>query len=800
MPTGDRRINIYPKRLLSLTGVDTQFLTYLMNRIDEVMSSVFSDMEGTLDDQLVGLTSIANDTFAVDTTNADKGLTGAGHIIDLALVGGAGVLTGIPFENTLATPYHVGIRHQEVPYNVVEINPLTGDAEYPSYKQTYGEMGAPTSVGDGFTFIRIVVNTITEASVNHTGRTVKVWLANPVSGVDSVAFWSGTIFFGGVNNYVDIPYSGANGPLGQDTSSLPPSTTPGDYVVFIEGATWRKNTDLSLDPTNYWYIGTVTGSGAGTTPTAFNTSAQNPALLISLDKAYDTLIGTGAGRQIALDAGAVELTVDQGAGGAGDTHRAAIRVDRIDNAEVSGLCFEALATELSGVSFAGLEALYDGVGTDLLAVEPVTMAAVNTINFTRAGPTPLLQTFGIIEHTDLVVLHNDLGAYAGLYLVTSILSETSIKVRTLDGVVPAAWAVDSGTATLVRPQIWAAGPDFAAGAPSPKADGLKGVCFARVPIRIFPFGQTAMEIKNSHATAPVTRSWFDSTGILNSAGAKFTPEGVGGDTVDVDSASIVSKIGVMVRARGMRTGTACGRVIEASGRMGAPHRFYDDFNYRPAAWTTGIPASLVHRYANALVGAASDTLMLPQGGNNELFHGGMLGLRADLTASNNYAILYGPDTIWYPKNNWFLLFFRYGFDATTNNRKDTIALVSGSTAHQIGFEYEDGLNANWRGFSIDGTGAKTYTANLGVPVANTLYTFCAVVTDNVDAYYHSSFGGVPTNLPLWVAGGGLAGLAANNAFTLMAKSEYVGAPGAGVRDSYLDYWEWEDDLTHWTGA
>lgn len=782
MPTGDRRIEIYPKRLLSLTGVDTQFLKYLIGEIDEVMAAIFSGAEGTLDTDTVGITSSANDVFTLDYSSASKGVTGNGKLIDLSLVNGTDITSAIPFENTNTIPYYVGIRHQEVPYQKVEENPLTLDAEYPSQKQTYGEQGAPTSVTDNTTYIRIILNTITESGVDHSGRKVKVWLADPVSVVDSVAFHEGTIAYSAPNNYVDISYSGADGPLGQDTSSGPPSTTASDYVVFIEGATWRRNTDLRTDPTNYWFIGIITGNGPAATPVAFDLSDQNPALLISLDRAYDGIAGSGSGRQVTVDSGAVLLKVP-GTGGSGDDHKAALRVERIGDAVTAGICVEAIADENNGASIAGLQALISG--TDLETEESVTQAGSDLLNFTRGAVD--LVTAGVARETDLVWITN-ISGHNGLYTIDARNSLTQLKLLNLDGSAISSWDTLSGNATILRPQIWSAHPSFSS-ASSPKADALKGTAFARTPVRIFPFGSTAVQLYSS-TDPPAVRSSFSSNALFNGYGALLNPDA--DEKLVVDPTNIPARIGKMVEFKGHVDGA--GRVWEFCGREGRPHHFSDDFNYVPAAWTSSnpsLPAALDLKYTTAFLGALSDIFMTTA--NQDANHGGVVELKSGVS-SGNYAALRAVDGLWVLKNNPVIIFFRFAV-ASTADRIDYLRFRSNSTSHMIGFYRSTGGAGgnNWRAFTDDGTTLRE-SSDLFSPTADTFYNFIMVVTSDTGVYFHTSgSGGTPTALVSFDH----TGLAANVGFRLEA---HVETSDGSTKSGYLDYWEIEDATLMYSGA
>ncbi len=439
MPTNDRKINLYHKRLLSLTAVKNNFLDYLQGAIDEVGTAFFAGASGTLDADKIGMNnSHGGSTFDIDTAAATS-VIAANHTIDLTKITGAGKTHTIPFENTAATVYWAGVFFAEVE-DGVEVNPRTGDPEYTALKQSFGNVDHPTSVTDHTSYIRVNVNSITESGVDHSGRSVKVWLVDPVHPLDSVAFFTGTIAYSAPNNYIDIPYSGANGPLGQDTSSEAPSTTAADYKVFIEGVTWRKNTDLR-GVAACAVLGKITGG----TPPTFDTGDQVNLQIISLDRAYDGIPGPGGGRKIWVDAGAVEFVTETN--GTDDEHNAQFRLTRIENTDAFQLGLEFITDSERSVPIGIFEPL--ACSTYLNATETANLSG-ETVTFTR--PTNLAHSSVALDAwTHLLWVRS--GTQKGLYGIDSCTA-TEIVARSLQTGASPAWSSETGvTCTILQPRM-----------------------------------------------------------------------------------------------------------------------------------------------------------------------------------------------------------------------------------------------------------------------------------------------------------------------------------------------------------
>lgn len=448
MATNDKKINLYHRRLLSLTSIKDNFLDYLVDSIRSLAQSMFIFSSGILDGDAIGINnSGGGNTFTLDLTNASKVLVANGEVIDLSQITGVGITESIPFENTASATYYIGIKHQEVPFGI-EANASTGDPEYPSWKQTYGEKDYPDSVSDNTTYIRLIINSITESGVDHSGRTVRVWLVDPVSLVEGTAYYEGTVVYDAPNNYVDIPYSGASGPLGQDTSVDPPSTTNTDYEVFIEGATWKKNTDLSAD-SNYAYL----GEGTGGTPPTFDPTVQDLLFTNSLDTSYDGPTGSGSGRRIIVDSGAIELVSSYMIN---DAHGAQLRLTRHGASKNCEMHLEVIGSKDQEGSFlVTLDPVKDPADTTLQDSDAVTLNAIDgRMDFTRGGVN--LQDASLrIDNRLHVVLLEGTTSNDGLYIIDSFTASYILVGTRFGGYAPdSSWEEGAtGTATILVPRF-----------------------------------------------------------------------------------------------------------------------------------------------------------------------------------------------------------------------------------------------------------------------------------------------------------------------------------------------------------
>ena len=286
MKTGVRLTEFYDKKIAPYSHMEDLFKEAFRQEFEDLNKEAFRNTGdlGYLASAVV-LSSDTDDTFDVDTNVV--GFDGVGNLINAA---SAAYGNNIAFENALGITYYVAAKFVTYEDTVVA-NPRTGSPYYDSIMTTIGEKSNPTSVVVAGPGLAINVNSITEAGVDHSGRTVRVWLTdnanfrNNGSDQAAVAFETLTISYGGGNNTVTTA-----GHLGQAT----PSIVAGDYQVMVEGVTWRRNTNLS-SVAGYIYLGTITGTGSPSQPTAFNTTGQRiwPGIISYGVDTFNTLRSDG---------------------------------------------------------------------------------------------------------------------------------------------------------------------------------------------------------------------------------------------------------------------------------------------------------------------------------------------------------------------------------------------------------------------------------------------------------------------------------------------------------------------------
>lgn len=636
MPTADNKVNIYEKRLLSLTAIKDNFLDFLTDEIDEIVSAIFQSLSGVLDADTIGLTSGANDTFDLDLTNASRVVVGTGQIIDLSLITGAGITSAIPFENTNTDTYFVGIKFAEIEQGI-EINPRTGDPEYPALKQTYGELGTPDLVTDNTTSIRVRINSITESGVDHSGRTVRVWLADPVSGVESIAFFTGTSAYSAPNNYVDIPYTSPDGPLGQDTGINPPSTTTTDYKIFIEGATWKENTDLRTD-NNYAFIGIITGNGPSATPTAFDISDQVPIFIISLDRAYDGSAGSGSGRLMFVDNEAMEI---RSRTGTTDVHHASLRIDRKAGTEDGGIGLELINDQSDGKEACAVHLLPMVHSTQGLIVNNPA-SSTNPDLVTRTGAVDWGAS-GVKPRADFAWLQG-FSTIDGLYAISAITA-TQLTLRNMDNSAPTFPNGETGNITILRivqatgspvfgaaalPTLSVKGPNVFTGLNEDSSPPLNAAA------KFFGFANDCAFFYDTLTDSlnPTVRGRATQRGVISAEGVEVLSNPLaafsGSDTELVHS--IISPAhdppAQIHTARAARFVNSRGLEItrhEIRGRVADVHRFKDDFNYHSGTWGTGLTLAPYYDFT----GSGATPSVTP---NNTTLEGGVVEISTDTTS------------------------------------------------------------------------------------------------------------------------------------------------------------------------
>lgn len=252
MGTGAVWTNLVNKKILPLDQIKDGFLDYVRNRELEIHSRLWNE-DGSWD-TLTTLASPANDQLSVSPGTPWAGASGTGYTIEDD--GTDAYLLNVPFENTAAVLYHVGLRYTDSP-DGVETNPRTGLVQYVQHKESIGNGGTPNSVTDLGLTISLVVDSVTESGVSHAGRVVRVCLVNPLSDDSMVAFEECLVAWVAGQNVITT-----TGLLGQTAGSV--SVNPADYFVQEKGPTIQRFTsgDLRVQP-GVLFIAAVTGSGPG---------------------------------------------------------------------------------------------------------------------------------------------------------------------------------------------------------------------------------------------------------------------------------------------------------------------------------------------------------------------------------------------------------------------------------------------------------------------------------------------------------------------------------------------------------
>lgn len=258
MATGTIFTKFTPKFTPSSADLYDRWLKYLDKRIVE-STGVRYDLDGVFGNKLV-LGSSTNDTFSVSGT--EKSTDGLGRIFQVSALDSS----EFRFENESGANYDVGFQYASIPVAVTLNTKLAGKPEYTQYKDYLGNEGTPDLIIDsGSGVLQFTVDSICESGVDFSGRTVLVYKKEPDPNAltEAIAFAKGIVGFNGTSNFVQVGY------FGQTT----PSTDIQDYTVVLLGATVKRNSSLQNVP-GVFFVGAVTGSGAGTTPSVFDTTNQ----------------------------------------------------------------------------------------------------------------------------------------------------------------------------------------------------------------------------------------------------------------------------------------------------------------------------------------------------------------------------------------------------------------------------------------------------------------------------------------------------------------------------------------------
>lgn len=200
--------------------------------------------------------ALSQDEFTLEPEGA-LGHNGIGDVLEID----RGSID-VPFENASGVTYYVGLTRVSVPA-AVEATPRAGllfqytaETDYVGYGAVAPNAVVSTSP------LQLRVDVLGGAGDDLTGRDVLVWLVDPRTSYYAAAVETCTVTYSG-GNIVEL-----SGTLGQTD----PSTTASRYRVALVGPRVSR-TDFSAE-SGVLFVGTVVGTGSGTTPTVSSTSGQ----------------------------------------------------------------------------------------------------------------------------------------------------------------------------------------------------------------------------------------------------------------------------------------------------------------------------------------------------------------------------------------------------------------------------------------------------------------------------------------------------------------------------------------------
>lgn len=433
MPTGDSFVNLVLKRFLSQSRMNGNFLNYLQDMFYDGISRIFP-AQGIFTWSYT-FTNNGDGTFTIGTDPL-IGTDGEGHILKLT---GTSRTTNIPFEDTAATNYWVGLHYIEVP-NLVQTNPRTGQVEYDLITEEIGELDNPSSVTDaGGGTIKLVVDSIFENGVDYSGREVRVWLTNPMSADTAVAFETLTVSYDGGSGENSVTTATM---LGQSSVSV----ATADYQVAALGVSVKKSASNPWTSDPYCIIGYVEGSSSNeNTDDAYDLSGGGGH---TLQKAYDGFGGAGSGRNVTVNDEAIDLSQTNLTMFEHDNFHAPLRLTKdgersiisnpnptFDVKDLEG-GVDVLQRMLAAYAYMCRVNLVDGSGNGyLIGSEPLEVpSAGSNVALTRVGVDisfPALNADLMAQH-DLVEIVNSSNGNDGLYLLETIIGTNGLSLRTLD--------------------------------------------------------------------------------------------------------------------------------------------------------------------------------------------------------------------------------------------------------------------------------------------------------------------------------------------------------------------------------
>lgn len=271
MATDEQYALLYNKKLLPIDQMGPKLLTYLLNQVRNTASDTFPT-DATIGSTITPVTATGNNRVNIGSSQATVAVTGTGKRIVLGVADSRFQSYKVP--PNAAAVYGLAIEQSDVE-NGIEVNPRTGAYQYSSFIESPGRKGNPGAVinnGDGT--LTLSINTICEASSDHSGQLCRVWLTDtanagpgPQSPNATIAIQNIAVVYSSPNNNVTIPNW-----LGQTA----PSTSPLDYSIQLIGPTCKlKSTEDLQFTAGAFFLGYVTSVASGSPITVIDTSAQN---------------------------------------------------------------------------------------------------------------------------------------------------------------------------------------------------------------------------------------------------------------------------------------------------------------------------------------------------------------------------------------------------------------------------------------------------------------------------------------------------------------------------------------------
>ena len=202
MASGDKRINFYLKKFLSMAQVEINFFGFIRNLLEGFLKRMYPNSGIWVPAPLTFSGGTGTGFFTVASGSDVVLMDNAGNILEIAQATG----TDIPFENADLVDYYVGAKYIEVPEEV-ETNPRYNFPQWKLMRSAVGEINEPDGVTDqGGGVFRFVVNSATESGVDHSGRTCRIYWKTPKDTGDN--YEEATVQYFGGNN---AGYSGSSG-------------------------------------------------------------------------------------------------------------------------------------------------------------------------------------------------------------------------------------------------------------------------------------------------------------------------------------------------------------------------------------------------------------------------------------------------------------------------------------------------------------------------------------------------------------------------------------------------------------